>query len=86
MVKLISMILERVPCVVTNILNSILKIGKLCLFDGPNSVFELSETSRDPKIACAMIKKKKRLRWTHFTPLCNKPTETRPTRFFLLTQ
>ena len=59
MVKLISMILERVPCVVTNILNSILKIGKLCLFDGPNSVFELSETSRDPKIACAMIKKKK---------------------------
>lgn len=63
------MILERVQCVVTNILNSILKIGKLCLFDGPNSVFELSETSRDPKIVCAMIKKKKVSVDTFYTPL-----------------
>lgn len=63
------MILERVQCVVTNILNSILKIGKLCLFDGPNSVFELSETSRDSKIVCAMIKKKKFSVDTFYTPL-----------------
>lgn len=64
------MILERVQCVVTNILNSILKIGKLCLFVGPNSVFELSE------IVCAMIKKKK-FRWTHFTPLCKRVAKGR---------
>ena len=51
MVKLISMILERVQCVVTNILNSILKYANVF---STVPIFELSETSRDPKIVCGI--------------------------------